>query len=126
MTSLRTFGVLLAALLVLPACDSTAEYTIGGTYSGISNSQTPGFETTLSFTIPETESGSSFSFTGRRVQVGSATVTFSGTGTYDHPAITFDVDGDEVAGTVNEFGTSLTLDDDSGLGAFTLSLERPD
>ena len=121
MTFFRVLSLLLL-VVSLSACDSTEEFVIGGTYSGISNSQTAGAETTLSLTIPETASGSSFSFTAARTQFDE-TAEFSGTGTYDHPAVTITVAGETIEGTASDDGAALTLDDDTGLGSFTLTRE---
>ena len=126
MSSLRTLALLLLAAFAFPACDSAEELVIGGTYSGLSNTQA-GLETTLTVVIPETESGETFTFSATTVQ-GSQTVAFSGTGTYDHPAISITArdDGptadDTIAGTVSGDGLTITFvpDDDSGLGPITL------
>ncbi len=127
MTTLRTLGLLAVALLVLPACDSSEEFVIDGTYSGVSNTD-PGLEATLTLVIPTTASGETFSFTGTTVQ--GAPVTFSGTGTYDHPAISllaFD-DGptadDAIEGTVSDDGATITLVPDDGSGQGPIVLQR--
>lgn len=120
MIRLRLLALAVLGVLVLPACDSTEEFAIGGTYAGVTNEQ-EGLETTLSLVIPTTASGSSFSFTGQRTQFDETQI--SGTGTYDHPEITITVAGDTVEGTVSDDGAALTFDDDSGLGAFTLTRE---
>lgn len=127
MTLLRTLGLLALALLILPACDSTEEFTIEGSYSGISNTD-PGFEATLTVVLPEVESGETFPFTATIVQF-SETNSVSGTGTYDHPAISLTVpdDGptadDTIEGTVSDDGETITLvleDDGSGQGPIVL------
>ncbi|WP_412061624.1 hypothetical protein [Rubrivirga sp. IMCC45206] len=103
----------------LTACDSTAEFVVGGTYFGQSNDQV-GFVADLTLVIPTTESGDTFAFTGTLNQEGAAIESISGTGRYDHPAITLTADGETIVGTVSADGSALTIDDDTGLGAFAL------
>ena len=112
MTLFRSLIALAVALLIFPACDSTEQYSIGGTYSGISNEQA-GLEADLSLTIPATASGSSFTFSGELTQSGQPTA-LSGTGTYDHPAIALDVSGDAVTGTVSDDGDLLEQREEAG------------
>ena len=118
-SSLRTAVLLLAALVVLPACDSTGEFVVGGTYTG--QIAGPGFEATLTLVIPETETGESFDVTVVREGFDEAG---SGRGTYDHPSIVITISDpgptpdDVVEGTVSEGGDVITLD--AGEGPFVL------
>lgn len=121
MISLRALALALTAVFVLPACDSAEEHAIGGTYSGVTNTQ-DGLEASLRITIPETESGASFTFTGTFTQFGE-TYPASGTGTYDHPDVELGVEDDLASGTVSDGGATLTFDDDTGLGVFVLRRE---
>lgn len=117
--------LLLALLLCtgVAACDSAADFEIGGTYSGVTNS-TLG-SVALEITLDDTPTGERFAFTGvlvERDEDGAevARDPLSGTGTYDHPAVTLTVGGDTVAGTASDDGSRLTLGDDTGLGDFVL------
>ena len=117
-------ALLLALALGLAACDSTATFQIGGTYSGITDTSVD--VTTLSIRIPETPSGGTFSFTGTRAegQNGEVETPVAGTGTYDHPAVTLTVEGEAVAGTASDDGDVLTFTDADG--SFVLTLDGLD
>ena len=111
---------LVVAVLALAACDSTdAEFEIGGTYSGVTEDLGTS-RTTRTVEVPETESGESFRFEGRVVEGGTGGLVdevilpVSGTGTYDHPALTLTVGGETSSGTVSDDGETITLETEPG------------
>lgn len=116
-SSLRTAVLLLAALVVFPACDSAEEFVIGGTYVGRVANGTA----VLTLEVPETATGGPFEFS---LTSGGSDVEVTGTGTYDHPSISIVIPDpgptpDDVAeGTVSEDGGVITLD--AGDGPFEL------
>ena len=106
-------------LVALSACDSTSEPTIGGVYSfsEAADESSFGLRTEAVLTIPDTESGErfSYSYTFRQIdRTSGATVTDdsgTGTGTYDHPGITFRVAGETATGTVSDDGGRIEIDE---------------
>ena len=110
-------GLLFA--LTLTACDSADEYTIGGTYAATETVEDEelfpdgGIPVTLTLTIPEVVSGRTFSFrSSYSAEIDGETVDFGrdrGTGTYDHPDVSLDVDGDVARGTASADGDQITL-----------------
>ena len=108
---------LLAAVLALAACDSTPETAIGGTYvfEEAAGPDNLGVATEATLAIPETGTGEGFSFsytfqrtdgaTGATLQSDAGT----GTGTYDHPAVTFRLGGETAAGTVSAGGGRIVI-----------------
>lgn len=123
MSRIRPLLFALVLAFAFAACDSTDEFQIGGTYAGVTNT-TLG-TATLTVTVPDTPSGDTFSFSGSLVEADENGRTQSnsplrGTGTYDHPDISITVEGETLSGTANDAGDRLTLDDDTGLGAFVL------
>ncbi|MDT0631704.1 hypothetical protein RQM47_02730 [Rubrivirga sp. S365] len=119
----------LLATLALAACDSAdSEFEIGGTYSGVTEDLRDedtgeGTFTTLTVDIPDTESGESFRFEGSVIEQGGFDEVIdpvTGTGTYDHPALTLVVDGEALTGTVSDDGDTIAIETDPGDAPATL------
>ena len=102
----------------MSACDSVdAEYVIGGTYSAVTEDHGDGSQTFTTLTIPETESGETFAFDATVTETnasGSTSSDLSGTGTYNHPAITITAEEETSVGTVSDDGQTLTLEIEPG------------
>ena len=114
---MRAFGFAFL-LLLLPACDSgseAAEFIIGGTYQFDDGPSASGLTTHATLFIPTTASGEPFAFTSTFVQTSSgATVTDdqgSGLGSYDHPTVTFTLDGTLATGTVSGGGDRIEIEE---------------
>lgn len=124
--------------LTLAACDSgdpddsgDDSPSIGGIYTGTETSE--GTTATFSLEIPTTTSGSFTLGDDSEVSVsdGGVTVSFevTGSGTYDHPDITmnveFEIDGEtyseQMTGTVSASGDILRFEEDGEV--FTLTRE---
>ena len=109
---MRLHSLALAVLLglTLTACDSTADFEIGGTYTGSFDS-TLGSENDAELTVPDTPSGGRFSFRYTLTESdGRGTdfeTTVAGTGTYDHPKITLTAEDETIDGTVSEDGDTI-------------------
>jgi hypothetical protein len=102
---LRVLALILIPI-TLAACDSSdGDSSIGGSYVGTLSSG--GSTISYDFDIEET-SGGSFEWTGEVTRNGD-TQTASGTGTYDHPDISFTEQGDTVTGTVSDSRETITL-----------------
>jgi len=104
--------------LLLPACDSVdAGYVIGGSYSAVTEDLGEGNQTVATLDIPETASGETFAFAATVTEtnaVGSTSSDFTGTGVYDHPAVTITVEGETSTGTVSDDGETLTIEIEPG------------
>ena len=112
----RTFPLLALLVISLAACDSTEDYSIGGTYAGVTEDLGT-TQTTLTVDIPETASGGTFSFTGSVVERGPSDEVISnvaGTGTYDHPTVVLTVAGEPATGTVSDDGETIRLETEPG------------
>ena len=122
---LRALGLTLAVLILLPACDSAADFEIGGTYSG-SFDNTLGSDNDAELTVSDTASGGRFTFQYTLVERSGDGASVSetevgGTGTYDHPKVTLTVEGETIDGTVSDDGDTIRLDAGDG---FIITLTR--
>ena len=102
-------------LLSLAACDTAEERTIGGDYLFEDGPDAMGLATQASLSIPTTASGErfSFSYTFRQSSGGAVVEDRAGTGSgrYDHPTLTFALEGTTATGTVSDDGDRITLDE---------------
>ncbi|WP_412069515.1 hypothetical protein [Rubrivirga sp. IMCC43871] len=112
----RRFFSLALLVVALAACDSTEEFVVGGTYSGVTEDLGT-TQTIATLDIPETASGGSFRFSALIVERGPSDEVITGaegTGTYDHPTISLTVEGEVATGTVSDDGETIRLEVDPG------------
>jgi len=136
----RIYNILPLAVLVfglaLTGCDSNSAEdddnpSIGGMYTGSETEE--GVVATFALEIPTTDSGSFTVGDESEVSVESDGVTVSfeitGSGTYDHPDVTMNMDyeiageqfSEQLTGTVSASGDIIRLEDNEGVA---LSLTR--
>ena len=114
---MRTALVLSLFAFLLTACDSSRDYTVGGSYVGSYTFTEGGAAVTVetTFVLPDVSDGETFAFTSTAEITVDQTVTetASGTGSYSHPTLTLTADGTTLSGTVSDDGQSFTLQQDS-------------
>ncbi|MGB3541997.1 hypothetical protein [Rubrivirga sp.] len=107
--------LLLAALVVLPACDSTEDHSVGGTYVASTVEGSAQIDYTLVLSPIENGGTASFSLTYDIAFDGGPgeIEVVTGTATYDHPTLTLVAESEgetsPFSATVSDGGDSVTL-----------------